>query len=68
MPGLGWCYVGSDRDAGAIVNVSLSDTLDHAQAIDEPPEMRAQRPVLQAAGVVFEPITDHPVQWLIDRD
>jgi hypothetical protein len=29
------------------------------------PEMLAQRPILEAAGVAFEPITNHEILWSI---
>ena len=63
MPGLLHYYVGIDRHAMQLTNVSVWDTLDHAQAMSSLQEMLAQRPVLEAAGVTFEAITNHEVLW-----
>ena len=65
MPGLVHYYVAIDRDAGQLTNVSVWDTIDHARAMSQLKEMLAQRPVLEAAGVVFEPITNHDTLWTI---
>ena len=65
LPGLLHYYVGVDEHTGQVTNVSVWDTLEHAQAMSSLPEMSAQRPVLEAAGVVFEPISNHEVSWSI---
>jgi hypothetical protein len=65
LPGLLHYYVGIDRERGFCTNVSIWDSLAHAHQMDTLPEMLAQRPILEAAGVSFEPITNHEVLWEI---
>jgi len=50
---------------GAVTNVSLWDTLEHARAMDELAPMRALRPIMEDAGVVFEAITNHELLWSV---
>lgn len=65
LPGLLHYYVAIDRVQHAVTNVSIWDTLEHAHQMDTLAEMLAQRPILEAAGVVFEPITNHETVWTI---
>jgi hypothetical protein len=65
MPGLIHYYVAIDRTAGQLTNTSVWDNLEHASAMSRLAEMLAQRPVLEAAGVTFEPITNHETLWTI---
>ena len=65
LPGLIHYYVGVDAEMGYLTNVSVWDTLEHAHQMDTLQEMLAQRPILEAAGVGFEPITNHQVIWTI---
>jgi hypothetical protein len=65
MPGLIHYYVGIDREAGQLTNTSVWDTLEHALAMSSLVPMLAQRPILEAAGVTFEPITNHDTLWSI---
>jgi hypothetical protein len=65
MPGLVHYYVGIDRDAGQLTNTSVWDNLEHATAMSSLAPMLAQRPVLEAAGVTFELITNHDTLWSI---
>jgi quinol monooxygenase YgiN len=65
MPGLLHYYVAIDREQGQLTNVSVWDTMEHAHAMYGLPEMLAQRPVLEAAGVTFEAITNHETVWTI---
>jgi quinol monooxygenase YgiN len=65
MPGMIHYYVSIDRDAGQLVNVSVWDTMEHATAMSQLAEMLAQRPVMEAAGVTFHPITNHDTLWSI---
>lgn len=65
MPGFIHYYVGIDRDAGQLTNTSVWDNLQHATAMSTLAPMLAQRPVLEAAGVTFEPITNHDTLWNI---
>jgi hypothetical protein len=65
MPGLVHYYVAIDRSISQLTNTSVWDTLEHAVAMSSLPEMLAQRPVMEAAGVTFEPITNHETLWTI---
>lgn len=65
LPGLIHYYVGIDEAAGQLTNVSVWDTSEHAHQMDTLAAMLAQRPVLEAAGVEFEPITNHETLWTI---
>jgi len=65
LPGLIHYYVGVDRARGSLTNVSIWDSLDHAHQMDTLQAMLAQRPILEAAGVTFEPITNHETVWVI---
>ena len=65
MPGLLHYYVAIDRAARQLTNVSVWDSLEHATAMSRLAEMLAQRPVLEATGVTFEPITNHDTLWTI---
>jgi hypothetical protein len=65
MPGLVHYYVAIDRERGQLTNVSVWDTMEHATAMSQLAAMLAQRPVLEAAGVAFETITNHEVLWSI---
>ena len=66
MPGLVHDYVAIDRTEGQLTNVSVWDSLEHAQAMSSLREMLAQRPILEAAGVAFERITNHEALWSIN--
>jgi hypothetical protein len=65
LEGLLHYYVGIDRAGGALTNVSVWDSLAHAHQMDTLAAMLAQRPILEAAGVTFEPITNHETVWVI---
>jgi hypothetical protein len=65
LPGLLHYYVGIDRGRCSVTNVSVWDSLAHAHQMDTLQAMLAQRPVLEAGGVVFEPITNHETVWTI---
>ena len=53
-------------DCELLTNVSVWQSLQHAQQMDSLAEMLAQRPILEAAGVTFEPITNHETLWTIE--
>jgi hypothetical protein len=63
LPGLLHYYVGIDREQGYLTNVSVWETLEDAHQMDTLQAMLAQRPILEAAGVEFEPITNHETLW-----
>jgi hypothetical protein len=63
LSGLLHYFVAIDREKGFLTNVSIWDSLEHAHQMDRLSEMLAQRPILEAAGVSFEPITNHETLW-----
>jgi hypothetical protein len=65
LKGLMHYYVGIDRTRGYLTNVSVWDSLEHAHQMDTLQAMLAQRPILEAAGVSFEVITNHETVWTI---
>ena len=65
LNGLLHYYVGIDREHGYLTNVSVWETLEDAHQMDSLQAMLAQRPILEAAGVSFEPITNHETIWTI---
>jgi hypothetical protein len=65
LKGLLYYYVGIDRMRGYLTNVSVWDSLEHAHQMDTLQAMLAQRPILEAAGVSFEVITNHETMWTI---
>jgi len=65
LPGLLHYYVGIDRERGYVTNVSVWDTLAHAHQMNTLQAMLAQRPIVEGAGVAFEPITNHETVWTI---
>jgi hypothetical protein len=68
MPGLLHYFVGVDVETGAVVNVNVWDTLEHAKGMASLPAMLALRPVIEEAGVTFEPISSHEIQWEIEHE
>jgi hypothetical protein len=65
LSGLLHYYVGIDRVNGYLTNVSVWDSVEHAHQMDTLAVMLAQRPLLEAAGVQFEAITNHETLWTI---
>ena len=65
LTGLLHYYVGIDRVAGALTNVSVWESLEAARQMDTLQAMLAQRPLLEAAGVRFEIITNLVTLWTI---
>jgi quinol monooxygenase YgiN len=64
MPGCLHYYAGTDAATHTMINVSVWDTLDHAQAMGSLPEMAALAAEFIALGVEFErPIANYPVLW-----
>lgn len=63
LAGLRHYYVGIDRASGSVTNVSVWDSVADAHQMDTLAAMLAQRPLLEAAGVSFEPITNHETLW-----
>ena len=65
LKGLRHYYVGIDEELGYVTNVSVRDSLADAHQMDTLEPMLAQRPLLEAAGVSFEAITNHETLWAI---
>ena len=65
LPGLIHYYVGIDEEHGQLTNVSVWQSGGHARQMDSLTAMLAQRPLMEAVGVVFEPITNHETLWTI---
>jgi hypothetical protein len=65
LRGLVHYYVGIDREHGFLTNVSIWETLEDAYQMDSLQAMLDQRPILQAAGISFEQITNHHTLWTI---
>ena len=65
LRGLLHYYVGIDRAASYLINVSVWESLEAAHQMDTLQAMLAQRPILEAAGVTFELITNHETLWAI---
>ena len=64
MPGCLSYWVGSDPTSNTMVNVSVWDTLEHAQAMGSLPQMAALAKEFIGLGVEFErPIVNYPVLW-----
>lgn len=65
LHGLLHYYVAIDRATGYLTNVSVWESLEAAHQMDTLAAMLAQRPLLEAAGVSFELITNHETLWTI---
>ncbi len=64
LPGCVGYYAGSDEASCTMVNVSVWDTLEHAQAMSSLAAMSALAGEFIALGVEFErPIVNYPVLW-----
>jgi hypothetical protein len=65
LTGLVHYYVGIDRELGYLTNVSVWEILKDAHQMDSLQPMLAQRPILEAAGITFEQISNHETLWTI---
>jgi quinol monooxygenase YgiN len=64
LPGCLSYYAGSDETSNTMINVSVWDSVEHAQAMGSLPEMAALAKEFIALGVEFErPIVNYPVLW-----
>lgn len=64
LPGCVSYYVATEEATCTIVNVSVWDSLEHAQAMATLPEMGQLAKEFIALGVEFErPIVNYPVLW-----
>ena len=65
LPGLMHWYAGVSPE-GSIVNVSVWDSDAHAAQMDQLKEMVVDaRGEMEALGVTFIPIVNHPISWTI---
>lgn len=67
LRGLLYYHAGVDPGTSTVINLSVWESLEAAAQMSELPAMRAQRPVLEAAGVQFEPIASYEPSWTIER-
>lgn len=64
LPGCLGYWAATDEASSTMVNVSLWDTLEHAQAMATLPEMAALATEFVALGAEFErPIINYPALW-----
>jgi quinol monooxygenase YgiN len=64
LPGCLSYYAATDAVSSTMINVSMWDTLEHAQAMATLSEMAALAQEFSALGVEFErPIANYPVLW-----
>lgn len=64
LPGCLSYWVGTDHASGTMVNVSVWDTMDHANAMSTLPEMAALAREFIGLGVEFErPIVNYETLW-----
>jgi len=64
LPGCLSFYVATEESSSTMVNVSVWETIEQAQAMDTLPEMSALGRDFIALGVEFErPIINYPVLW-----
>lgn len=66
LPGLRHYYAGIERTSAIIVNVSIWDSLEHAQQMSTLAPMLALREQFTALGVDFDPIVNYETLWQID--
>lgn len=66
LPGCLSYYAGSDETSCTMVNVSVWDTMEHAQSMASLSEMAVLAKEFVALGVEFErPIINYPTLWHI---
>ena len=68
MPGCHSYYVGTEESSCTMINVSVWDTLENAQAMGALPEMASLAKDFIALGVEFErPIVNYSVLWQLPQ-
>jgi hypothetical protein len=65
LRGLLYYSAGVDQVTNTIVNISIWADLAAAKQMDTLPEMLAQRPILEQAGVQFDAIANYEPLWNI---
>jgi len=66
LPGLIHYYVSIDSISNSMVNVSIWESLQAAQQMNTLKEMLAQRDILLALGVQFQPVRNYSGLWSIN--
>jgi hypothetical protein len=66
LRGLMYYHAGVDAATHTVANVSVWTDLDAARQMDTLAPMLAQRPILERAGVRFDPIANYQTLWTID--
>jgi len=66
LSGLLHYYAGIDRTSATIVNVSIWDSLEHAQQMSTLAPMLALREQFAALGVQFDPMLNYETLWRIE--
>lgn len=66
LEGLLYYHAAVDRATNAVMNVSIWETETAAKQLDTLAPMLAQRPILEAAGVRFDPIVNYAPLWKIE--
>ena len=65
LRGLLYYHVAVDPVTNTVVNMSIWTDLDAAKQMDTLAPMRAQRPLLEQAGVQFDRIANYEPSWAI---
>ena len=65
LPGCRHYYAALQREANAIINVSVWDSLEHAAQMGSLEEMRREGALMRSLGVRFEPILNYETAWTI---
>lgn len=65
LPGCLHYYAGIQREANAIVNVSVWDSLAHAEQMGSLVEMQREGALMRSLGVRFEAILNYETTWTI---
>jgi len=74
LHGLLYYHAAVDQTTSTIVNVSIWESIADARQMETLPSMLAQRPILERAGIAFDPIANYEPAWKIqtswkyDRD
>jgi quinol monooxygenase YgiN len=66
LAGLLHYYAGIDRTSAIMVNVSIWDSLEHAQQMSALAPMLALREQFETLGVQFDPILNYETLWQIE--
>jgi hypothetical protein len=66
LPGLLHYYVGIDHASATMVNVSIWDSVEHAQQMSALAPMLALRERFETLGVQFDPIVNYETLWQIE--